>query len=78
MAKCPRCGSRCLEIYRTHSYCLECNFNSVEGFGYENKSNFPETLLDNLASIARDISKILDVANKELKCSGNPTKQLLA
>lgn len=38
LSKCPRCGQRAYEKIKTHGHCIECNFNSVEGFLWGDKN----------------------------------------
>jgi len=34
---CPRCNENSYENLKTHSVCHGCNFNSVEGFGWQKR-----------------------------------------
>ncbi len=61
--KCPRCGERTFEKLKTHGYCLECNFNSIEGFSWGDKEGrIAKELYNTPADIEQNPSSKADEA----------------
>jgi hypothetical protein len=58
---CPRCGDRKLEVLRTHSHCLECNYSpDVDGtfrFSSEHKKIRTISPLSQTENILNDLEK---------------------
>ena len=47
---CPRCGWKSLERLKTYSYCINCNFNTVEDKNIFKRCNRHRKKTENLES----------------------------
>jgi hypothetical protein len=55
--RCPRCREQGLEIFATHSYCLNCNYTSEDKYERESRKKdigpIPQWALDCLAKLGK-------------------------
>ena len=59
-AICPRCGETSLEVFKTHSYCACCNYDSVTTAEPKNETN-------NWSELIREIESLMKCQEKRRK-----------
>jgi ribosomal protein L37E len=68
---CPRCGQQSYERIKTYLVCHQCNFNSVEGFGWDQDKTRPSGIF-RASSVHKDSKAFVVVDDDDSEIPDEP------